>query len=149
MGYFYVPILVPLNTALALLLVMPTDCTLTPGAKISTAAPKFENEALVSVDASMAPTVMAEGAEAGEVELASICFMFRQKRPGSRRGKKGKYIFIPSRGNNHDARSRQRSNCTIQRRTLTPSNAHIQHRFPCQSSGCRVCGYEIQTLDYA
>lgn len=70
-------------------------------------------------------------------------------RPKSRRGKKGKYIFIPSRSNNHDARSRQRSNCTIQRHTPTPSNTHIQHRFPCQSSGCRVCGYEIQTLDYA
>ena len=66
-----IPILVPLNTALALLLVIPTLCTFTPGAKISTAAPKFEKEALVSVDASMAPTVIADGADAGEVLLAS------------------------------------------------------------------------------
>jgi hypothetical protein len=125
---------------------MPTDCTFTPGAKISTAAPKFENEALVSVDASMAPTVMAEGAEAGEVELASICFCI--VKTGKQGGKKGKYIIIPSRDNNHDARSRQRSNCAIQRSTLTPSNTHIQHCFPCQSSSCRVCGYKIQALDY-
>jgi hypothetical protein len=70
------PMLVPLNTALAVSLVMPTDCTFTPGANISTAAPKFEKEALVSVDASMAPTVMAEAAEAGEVVFASIYFHF-------------------------------------------------------------------------
>jgi hypothetical protein len=95
MGYFYVPILVPLNTALALLLVMPTDCTLTPGAKISTAAPKFENGALVSVDASMAPTVMAEGAEAGEVELASICLMFRQDQKAGE-GRRGSTFSFPA-----------------------------------------------------
>jgi hypothetical protein len=51
---------------------MPTLCTFTPGAQTSTAAPKFENEALVSVLALMAPTVIAEGADAGEVEFASI-----------------------------------------------------------------------------
>jgi hypothetical protein len=95
MKYSYVPILVPLNTALALLLVMPTDWTFTPGAKISTAAPKFENEALVSVDASMAPTVMAEGAEAGEVELASICFLFCQDRE-ARWKRRGSTLSFPA-----------------------------------------------------
>jgi hypothetical protein len=78
------PILVPLNTALAVLLVIPTDCTLTPGANISTAAPKLEKEALVSVDASMAPTVMTEGAEAGEVVFASTYFRLVRIRKGER-----------------------------------------------------------------
>jgi hypothetical protein len=65
------PMLVPLNTALAVLLVIPTLSTFTPGAKTSTAAPKFENEALISVLASIAPTVIADGVEAGDVVFAS------------------------------------------------------------------------------
>jgi len=42
----------------------------TPGAKISTPGPKFDHDGLVSV-LSIAPTVMAEGAEAGEKFRAS------------------------------------------------------------------------------
>ena len=52
---------------------MPTDSTLTPGAKMSTSLPKLEKRALVSVWASMAPTVMALGADAGEKSAASLC----------------------------------------------------------------------------
>ena len=62
--------LVPLRVADAVLLVIPTLRTFTPGAKISTAVPKFEKEALASAE-STAPTVMADGAEAGEVLRAS------------------------------------------------------------------------------
>ena len=63
--------LVPLRVAVSVLLVTPTLRTFTPGAMISTPAPKFENEALVSVEASIAPTVIAVGAEAGESFAAS------------------------------------------------------------------------------
>jgi len=63
--------LVPLNIVEAVLLVIPTLRTLTPGAKTSTAVPKFENEARESDALLIAPTVMAEGAEAGEVFFAS------------------------------------------------------------------------------
>lgn len=62
---------VPLRIAVAVSDVMPTDLTLTPGAKTSREAPKLENEARVSVELSIAPTVMALGAEAGEVLFAS------------------------------------------------------------------------------
>jgi hypothetical protein len=54
----------------ALLLVIPTLKTFTPGAKMSTALPKMENEALVSAE-SIAPTVIADGADAGEELRAS------------------------------------------------------------------------------
>jgi len=64
--------LVPLRVAVAVLLVMPTLRTSTPGAKMSTTAPKLENEAFSSVRASMAPTVMAAGADAGE-SFAEFC----------------------------------------------------------------------------
>ncbi len=64
------PMLVPLKTAVDVSLVIPTLWTLTPGAKISTAAPKLENEALASFP-SIAPTVMAVGAEPGDVFKAS------------------------------------------------------------------------------
>lgn len=53
---------------------IPTLRTLTPGAKISTAWPKLEKLALASLFASMAPTVMAWGAEPGEV-LAASCYL--------------------------------------------------------------------------
>jgi hypothetical protein len=62
---------VPLSTADAVSDVMPTDCTFTPGAKMSTEVPKLENEARASVLLSIAPTVMALAAEAGEVLPAS------------------------------------------------------------------------------
>ena len=62
--------LVPLRTAEAVLLVIPTLRTLTPGAKISTALPKLEKEAFASAE-STAPTVRADGAEAGDVLRAS------------------------------------------------------------------------------
>jgi hypothetical protein len=54
---------------------MPTLCTFTPGAKISTDAPKFENEALASVLVSIVPTVITEGAEAREGVFASTYFL--------------------------------------------------------------------------
>lgn len=57
--------LVPLSETEAVLLVIPQLKTLTPGAEISSAAPKFEKDALASL-APIAPTVTAEGAEAGE-----------------------------------------------------------------------------------
>ena len=66
--------LVPLRTVLAVLLAIPTLCTFTPGAKISTAVPKLENEARVSVALSIAPTVIADGADAGESFNASCYF---------------------------------------------------------------------------
>jgi len=62
--------LVPLKVALAVLLVIPTLKTLTPGAKISTPDPKLEKEALASLP-SIAPTVIAEGEDAGESFRAS------------------------------------------------------------------------------
>jgi len=65
--------LVPLSVAVAVLLVIPTLRTSTPGAKMSTPAPKLENEALASVSASMAPTVMAVAADAGESFAAFCC----------------------------------------------------------------------------
>ncbi len=65
------PILVPLSTAVAVSLAIPTLRIFTPGAKISTSGPKFEKEALISVEASIAPTVIAEGADAGDVLEAS------------------------------------------------------------------------------
>lgn len=69
-GWYYgrikcLPMLVPLKLSVAVLLVIPTLKTLTPGAKISNTAPKLEKEALASVFV-VAPTVMAEGADAGE-----------------------------------------------------------------------------------
>lgn len=42
-----------------------------PGAKMSTAGPKLENEARAS-EIAVAPTVIAEGARAGEVVPASV-----------------------------------------------------------------------------
>jgi hypothetical protein len=68
----YVPMLVPLKVAVLVSDLMPTDNTLTPGAKTSTPVPKFENDALTSF-ASTAPTVIADGAEAGESFNASCC----------------------------------------------------------------------------
>ena len=65
--------LVPLRVAVAVLLVIPTLRTSTPGAKMSTPAPKLENEAFASVRASIAPTVMALGADAGESAAAFTC----------------------------------------------------------------------------
>ena len=62
--------LVPLSTAVAVSVAIPTLWTLTPGAKISTAVPKLENEALASFP-SMAPTVIAVGADPGDVFKAS------------------------------------------------------------------------------
>lgn len=62
--------LVPLNVAVDVSLLIPTLKTLTPGANISTALPKLENEAFASFP-SMAPTVIADAAEAGEVFRAS------------------------------------------------------------------------------
>jgi hypothetical protein len=64
------PILVPLRVAEAVLLVIPTLRTFTPGAKMSTTVPKFEKEAFASAE-SIAPTVIADGADAGEVLRAS------------------------------------------------------------------------------
>lgn len=52
---------------------MPTLRTSTPGAKTSTPAPKLENSARASLEASIAPTVMALGAEPGEVLAVSCC----------------------------------------------------------------------------
>lgn len=57
---------VPLSVWVAVTLSIPTLCTLTPGAKTSTKRPKLLKEARVSVRWSMAPTVMAPSAEAGE-----------------------------------------------------------------------------------
>jgi hypothetical protein len=68
----HLPMLVPLNVAVLVSDLMPTDKTLTPGANTSTAAPKFENDAFASF-ASTAPTVIADGAEAGESFDASCC----------------------------------------------------------------------------
>jgi hypothetical protein len=62
--------LVPLSTAVEVSVAIPTLWTLTPGAKISTAVPKLENEALASLP-SMAPTVIAVGADPGDVFKAS------------------------------------------------------------------------------
>lgn len=61
---------VPLRILVAVLLAIPALKTETPGAKMSRVAPKLENEARASVLASMAPTVMTFGADAGE-ELAA------------------------------------------------------------------------------
>ncbi len=62
--------LVPLSTAVEVSVAIPTLWTLTPGAKISTAVPKLENEALASLP-SMAPTVIAVAADPGDVFKAS------------------------------------------------------------------------------
>ena len=48
----------------------PAERMLTPGAKMSSNVPKLENDARESLDA-VAPTVMAEGSDAGENVLAS------------------------------------------------------------------------------
>ena len=64
--------LVPLNVAAEVSLLIPTLRTFTPGANISTAVPKFEKDAFASFP-SMAPTVIADGAEAGDVFNASCC----------------------------------------------------------------------------
>ena len=65
--------LVPLRTAVSVLLLMPTLRTFTPGPKISTSGPKFENDAFLSVW-SIAPTVMAPVADPGEV-FAVSCYL--------------------------------------------------------------------------
>jgi hypothetical protein len=65
--------LVPLRVSVSVLEPMPTLSTLTPGAKMSTEAPQLEKLALRSLRASMAPTVMALGADAGDV-LAASCY---------------------------------------------------------------------------
>lgn len=67
------PMLVPLRTLVSISLPIPTDRIFTPGAKMSTDWPKLEKVALESVVASMAPTVMALGAEPGEVLAVSCC----------------------------------------------------------------------------
>lgn len=66
--------LVPLSTFVSTSERMPTERTLTPGAKMSTERPKLEKEARASEFASMAPTVMALGAEPGDV-LAVSCWV--------------------------------------------------------------------------
>lgn len=68
------PMLVPLSMAVSVLLVIPTLNTSIPGAKISTPGPKLENDAFVS-PAPMAPTVIAEGADAGE-SFAAFCLLW-------------------------------------------------------------------------
>lgn len=65
--------LVPLRTLVATVEAMPTDRTLTPGPLTSTTDPKLEKLANWSLVASMAPTVMAWGADAGDVLRASCC----------------------------------------------------------------------------
>ncbi len=62
---------VPERVALAVSESIPTERIETPGAKISTLAPKLEKLAMASVEASIAPTVIAVGAEAGDVFPAS------------------------------------------------------------------------------
>lgn len=69
----HIPMLVPLRVLVSVSDLMPTLRTLTPGPKMSTGAPKLEKPALASLLASMAPTVMAAGAEAGDVLDASCC----------------------------------------------------------------------------
>ena len=64
--------LVPLKVAVEVSLLIPTLRTFTPGAKTSTSGPKFENDAFTSFP-STAPTVIADGAEAGELFDASCC----------------------------------------------------------------------------
>lgn len=64
--------LVPLRILVSTSERIPTDRTLTPGAKTSTGRPKLEKGALASFWGSMAPTVMALGADAGEVSVASF-----------------------------------------------------------------------------
>lgn len=84
---------------------MPTLRTLTPGAKMSTAWPKLEKLALASVLASIAPTVMACGAEPGEVLAASCCFITIIRKLATKRkcavGRCRTYVFITG-GNNGD-----------------------------------------------
>ena len=63
--------LVPLRIFVAESLAIPTLRTFTPGAKMSTALPKLEKEALVSDVLVSAPTVIASGADAGESFRAS------------------------------------------------------------------------------
>lgn len=63
---------VPEIVLVAVLEPIQEERMLTPGAKISRAEPKFEKDGLASLE-SMAPTVMAEGAEAGET-LAAFWF---------------------------------------------------------------------------
>lgn len=65
--------LVPLMMLVAESLSIQALSTLTPGAKMSTMVPKLEKEAMMSLLALMAPTVMAEVAEAGESFAASDC----------------------------------------------------------------------------
>lgn len=68
--------LVPLRLTVAMFDEMETLWTFTPGAKTSTMAPKLEKLAFWSLLASIAPTVMAAGAEAGDVLPASCCVFF-------------------------------------------------------------------------
>src|SRR3989441_11045162 len=61
---------VPLMVLVARSPVSQSDVVFTPGAKISTHGPKLENDAMLSL-MSVAPTVSASGALAGEVLQAS------------------------------------------------------------------------------
>jgi hypothetical protein len=61
---------VPDNFAMALLPRLDAEIMSLPGAKMSTHEPKFEKLARISVIVD-APTVMADGSDAGDVEQAS------------------------------------------------------------------------------
>ena len=63
-----------LNIVLVVFLVISTFWTLIPAAKLFIAVPKLENEARVSVALSIAPTVMVDGAEAGE-SFNAYCYL--------------------------------------------------------------------------
>src|SRR5262249_51110946 len=65
---------VPLIVFVAVLLEFQSDVMFTPGPKISTHVPKFENEARVSV-LSVAATVIAAATRAGDVVQASTLLL--------------------------------------------------------------------------
>src|SRR6266508_2542318 len=65
---------VPLMVFVAVLLEYQSDVMLTPGPKMSTHVPKFENDARVSV-LSVAATVMAAPTRAGDVVQASVLLL--------------------------------------------------------------------------
>ena len=62
------------------------EVTLTPGARMSTRAPKLEKEASLSL-ASVAPTVQTSGAEAGEEEVPADVLALADERNAARKAR--------------------------------------------------------------
>ena len=95
--------LVPLSVLVSVSEAMPTERTLTPGAKMSTPLPKLEKLARASFLASMAPTVMALGAEPGDVLAVSCCDSGSASLSVNRCLAVSTYVLIASSNDGHDA----------------------------------------------